>query len=119
MTTTYSVIVPSGSTNGQPIQINATTSGAATTLHTAVTGTSSFDEQYWWLANISNGAITATVLLGGTTTSNAIPVTVPALAGKYLVVAGVRLNNALVTAAYVSSGNQGFVTAIGNVNRIV
>jgi hypothetical protein len=55
----------SGSTNGRPIVV-AATSTPGTTLHTAVSGTAAFDELYLWASNVTNAAATLTVEFGGT-----------------------------------------------------
>lgn len=118
MTQTFSVITPSGSSNGAPIQVNGTTTGAPTVLHTTTSTSNSWDENWWWANNLSSLAISVTTQVGGTTTSISNPVTVPPLGGYFLILPGLRLAGGAVVSAYVSSAAAGFITFVGNVNRI-
>ena len=61
---TYSRVLLSGSTNGKPIPVAATAT-PGTTIHTAVSGTSSFDEVYAWASNVTGSAATLTIEWGG------------------------------------------------------
>jgi hypothetical protein len=58
--------VLSGSANGRPIPVVATAT-AGTLIHTAVTGTTSFDELYVWASNVTAIAATLTIEWGGVT----------------------------------------------------
>jgi hypothetical protein len=63
---TFSRLLLSGSTNGRNIPV-AATSTPGTAIHTAVSGTSSFDEVYLWAANVTATTATLTVEWGGVT----------------------------------------------------
>lgn len=109
----------SGSTNGRPVKVVATAT-AGTLLHTAVAGTSSFDELYLWVTNTSASSVDLTIEFGGATDPDdlivkAIPI--PADTAPILVVAGQQLNNSLVARAFASSANVLLIT--GYINRIV
>lgn len=54
----------SGSANGRPIPVVATAT-AGTLLHTAVGGTTAFDELYMWASNVTTAPATLTVEFGG------------------------------------------------------
>ena len=49
---TYSRILLSGSTSGKPIPV-AATSTPGTAVHTAVSGSTGFDELYLWASNVT------------------------------------------------------------------
>lgn len=115
---TFSRILLSGSTNGEPIKIVATAT-AGTTIHTAVTGTSSFDEIYLWVTNTDSSARTLTIEYGGVTDPDNLIVkalSIPANSPPIPILTGQVLNNAQVLAAFASSANVLLVT--GYVNRI-
>ncbi len=54
----------SGSANGRPIPVAAVAT-PGTLIHTAVAGTSAFDELFMWASNVTNAAATLTVEFGG------------------------------------------------------
>ncbi|HEY1191392.1 MAG TPA: hypothetical protein VGE74_27405, partial [Gemmata sp.] len=56
----------SGSTNGKPIKVAATAT-AGTTIHTAQSGATGWDEIYCWVTNTSASAVNLTIEFGGTT----------------------------------------------------
>lgn len=115
---TFTKVLLSGSTNGKPIKVVATAT-AGTTLHTAVTGTTSIDEVWLWCANTTNGALTLTVEWGGVTDPDNLltkAYSIPANSAPTLIAPGLPLNNALVIAAFASSAN--VLTVTGFVNRI-
>jgi len=113
---TYSKIILSGSTNGRPIKV-AATSTPGTLIHTAVAGTSSLDELHLYAVNSSASAVKLTVEFGGTTSpDDLIEFTVPAEDGLYLVIPGLPLQNGLAVRAFAGSGN--VINIVGFVNRI-
>lgn len=115
---TYSVVLLSGSTDGDPIKVAATAT-AGTTIHTAVSGTTSWDEVWLWVTNTDSAARTLTVEWGGTTDPDHLilkAVSIPANSGPILIVPGIRLNNGGVIRAFASSANVLLIS--GNVNRI-
>ena len=63
---TYSRQLLSGSTNGRNVIVVATAT-AGTLIHTAIAGTTSFDEIYAWAANVTAAAATLTLEWGGIT----------------------------------------------------
>lgn len=115
---TYSVVLLSGSTDGDPIKVAATAT-AGTTIHTAVSGTTSWDEVWLWVTNTDSAARTLTVEWGGTTDPDHLilkAVSIPANSGPILIVPGIRLNNGGVIRAFASAANVLLIS--GNVNRI-
>ena len=107
----------SGSTNGKAIKVVATAT-TGTTIHTAVSGTSSLDEVWLWAQNTDSAERKLTIEFGGTSApDNLIEVSIPAEAGLYLVVPGLIIQNSLVISAFASAAN--VITINGYVNRIV
>ena len=114
---TFTKVALSGSSNGLPILVVATAS-PGTTIHTAIAGTSSFDEIWLWATNTSGGDLVLTLQWGGTTSPlNDNIYTVTAKDGWKCIVPGFILQNSLVVKAYCASAN--LVNIIGFVNRIV
>jgi|SRR5580765_4297580 hypothetical protein len=108
----------SGSTNGRAIKVAATAT-PGTTIHTAIAGTSGFDEVYAWVTNTSNAAATLTVEFGGTTSPDDHVVdtyTIPANSLPIPILCGQVLQNALVVKMY--SGTTNVLVVSGYVNRI-
>lgn len=113
---TYSKIALSGSTNGKQIKVAATAT-PGTTIHTAVTGTTNFDEIWLWAVNSDTTNRKLIIEFGGTTSpDDLIEVTIPAESGLVLVVPGLILQNDLVVKAFAASAN--LVMVSGYVNRI-
>ena len=106
----------SGSTNGKPVKIVATAT-AGTTVHTAVSGTTSWDEIYCWLTNTDTSARTVTCEFGGVTDPDLLLVkaySLPQSSAPIPVITGEMLQNALVMAFFASTASvvlaTGFVT---------
>ena len=115
---TYSRVLLSGSTDGRPKKIAATAS-AGDTVHTAVAGSSSFDEIYLWATNTDSAARTVTVEFGGTSNPDDRIVnaySIPANSAPYPICTGQVLNNGCIVKVYASVTNVVLVT--GYVNRI-
>jgi hypothetical protein len=114
---TFSKLHLSGSTNGQPILV-AATSGTGTTIHTAVTGTSSLDEIWLYAHNTSANPVKLTLQWGGTTApNNDIEITIGSEGtGAVLIAPGWLLNNALLVRAFAATTN--VINIVGYVNRI-
>lgn len=113
---TYTKRALSGSTNGKAIKITGTTSGT-TTIHTAVTGTTDWDEIWAYAQNTSATAVDLTIEYGGTTSpDNLIIMSIPAKSGLYLMTPGLILQNGLVVTAFAGTAN--VLTITGFVNRI-
>jgi len=116
---TFSRVLLSGSTNGRPIKVVATAT-AGTTIHTALTGTTGFDEVYLWATNTDTSARTLTVEFGGATDPDDLIVkafSLPAASPPIPIVTGQSLNNGLVVRAFASTAN--VVLISGHANRIL
>lgn len=115
---TYSRQLLSASTNGKPIAVAATTS-PGTTIHTAVSGTTSYDEVYFWVSNVTSSAATLTVQWGGTTDTADDMVynySIPANSPPIPIATGQVLQNGLLVKAW--SGTANALNITGYVNRI-
>ncbi len=116
---TYSRLLLSGSTNGRAVPV-AATSTPGTTIHTAVTGTTSFDEVYAWAVNVTASPINLTIEWGGVLAPGDHLVdtySIPANSPPIPIVTGQVLNNGLIMKAFCSSASG--INIIGYVNRIV
>lgn len=115
---TYSRVLLSGSTNGRNIPVAATAT-PGTAIHTAVTGTASFDELYLWAANVTAAAATLTLEWGGVTDPGdhmVKAISIPANSPPIPIATGQVLNNALLVKAF--SGTASAINITGYVNRI-
>jgi hypothetical protein len=112
---TFSKLPLSGSTNGKGINVAATAT-TGTTIHTAVSGTSSFDEVWMYAVNTSTSSVKLTVEYGGTATADNIEITIPGESGLVLVVPGLFLNNSLAVTAFAGTTN--VISIHGYVNRV-
>jgi len=107
----------SGSTNGKGIKVT-TTATPGDTIHTAVTGVTSWDEIWIYAVNSSAAAVKLTLEWGEATAPDGnIEGSIPPESGLYLVVPGLLLQNGLVVKAFASVAN--VVLIHGFVNRIV
>ena len=109
-------ITPGGSPgNGRGILIAATAT-AGTVIHTAIAGTTNFDEIWAWAQNNHTAAVDLTIEWGGVTSPNdLIKMSIPSKSGLYLIAPGLRLNNGLIARAFASVTN--VITIFSNVNR--
>jgi hypothetical protein len=106
----------SGSTNGKQIKVAATAT-AGTLIHTAVAGTTDWDEVWLYAVNSDTTARKLTIEWGEATAPDGnIEVTIPAEGGLILVVPGLLLQNGLEVRAFAAAANVVLVT--GFVNRI-
>jgi hypothetical protein len=107
----------SGSTNGRNIAITATSS-PGTLIHTAQPGTvaGSYDEVWLWVVNNSSQTVDFVLQFGGTGSSDATSLPIPATSGPVLIAPGLPLQNSLVVRAYASSSSACVVQ--GYVNRL-
>ena len=110
----YEKQILSGSTNGRPIAV-AATSTPGTTIHTAVSGTDDIDEVWLYALNTSTSAVKLTIEFGGTGTSDKIEVTL-APGRPTAIVNGIPLQNSLVVRAFAGTTN--VINVYGFVNRI-
>lgn len=115
---TYSRILLSGSTNGRAIVVVAVAT-PGTAIHTAVAGTSSFDELYLWASNVTGSAATLTLEWGGVTDPGDHMVKAYSIAANsppIPIATGQVLNNTLLVKAF--SGTASAINITGYVNRI-
>ena len=114
---TFSKELLSGSTNGKAIKV-AQTATAGTTIHTAVSGTSSLDEVWLYAHNSSASTVKLTLEWGEATAPDGnIEINVGAEGtGLVLVAPGLLLQNSLVIKAFAATAN--VITLTGYVNRI-
>ena len=112
---TYAKALLSASTNGEQIQV-AATSSPGTLVHTAraVTG-SSFDEVWLWATNTSGSAVSITVEYGTTGAANQITVSIPSLSGLTPIIPGLILQNALTVKVFAVTTN--VVNVSGFINQ--
>ncbi len=116
MATTFSKIALSQSTNGMGIKVVATAT-AGTAIHTAVAGTSSFDEIWLYLFNSDTAAHVVTVEFGDATApDHNIVATVQSKTGLVCIVPGLILDNGKTVAVFADAAN--VITVTGFVNRI-
>lgn len=114
---TITPIHASGSTDGKPIVVAATSIGSGTAIHTAVSGTTSFDEITLLVTNTDSSVRTLTIGWGGTTDPDHLiskTVSIDALSGPIPVVVQCRLNNAAAVKAAADSASKLLITAIVN-----
>jgi len=112
---TYTKALLSGSTNGRGIKV-VQTATAGTTIHTAVAGTSAWDEIWLYAMNIDTTARKLTIEWGNPAVDDNIELTIPAESGLVLVAPGLLLQNSLVVTAFAAAANvviiHGYVNAI-------
>lgn len=107
----------SASTNGRGIKVVATSS-TGTTIHTSVSGTSSWDEIWLYAYNGHTANVVLTIEFGGTTVpDDNIVLTIPFQQGLYLAVDGHILDNGAVITAFAATTN--VIVIHGFVNQIV
>jgi hypothetical protein len=112
---TFSKIPFSGSTNGRGVLVSASAT-PGTLIHTAVSGSASFDEVWIYCQNTSASTAFLDVEFGGTSTADQIEIAIPGESGLILVVPGLFLNNSLPVRAYSSILN--VLSMHGYVNRV-
>lgn len=116
---TFDKITLSGSTDGRPILVAATAT-PGTTIHTASSTATVYDEIWLYAINNDSSSITLSIEFGGTTSPNdIIKLSVPAQSGLFLFVPGLVLKgNAtpLVVRAFAATANK--ISISGWVNRI-
>ncbi len=112
----FTKLALSGSTNGRLIKVVPIVT-AGTLIHTAVAGSSDFDEIWLWAVNSDAAAKKLTIEYGGVLSpDDLIEVTVPAESGLMLLLAGTVLQNGLILRAFAETAN--VVMVGGYVNRI-
>ena len=106
----------SGSTNGRPIAVAATAS-PGTLIHTAVSGTTDFDEIWLWASSHVSPGTLLTLEWGGTSTSDQMVQGIRSGEGV-TVCPGWALNNGLIVRAFLSAGDSNEVNIVGFVNQV-
>jgi len=107
----------SGSVNGKAILIAGTVSGSATQLHTAIAGTTSYDEVWLYAINNATSSLTCSILFGSTTEPNDVfRAVVNPNGGRTLLVDGSLANNGIVIYGYATVTN--LLSIAGFCNRI-
>lgn len=113
----YTKKLLSGSTNGKAIKVTGTNTAGGVTIHTAIAGTTSYDEIWLWAFNSDTSPILLTIEFGGTTAPDQnIVLTIPAQCGDVLVVPGQLLQNGLAVTAFAGTANK--ITIKGYVHQI-
>ena len=103
----------SGSTNGNPIKVTSTTTGAADTIHTAVAGTSNIDMIDVYATNNSAAAVDVSIGWGGVTVDETLgPISIPADAGPVKIADKFPLQNGMVVKAWAGSANVILITGM-------
>lgn len=114
---TFSKLKLSGSTDCRGIKVTGTDSSTLTTIHTAVSGTSDFDELWVYAVNTDTVDIKLSLLYGDTTDpDDYIEYTVGAEDGLKLIIPGLLLNNSKILKAFAGTANK--IVMHGYVNRI-
>ncbi len=114
----FSRILLSGSTNGRAIPVAATAT-PGTAIHTAISGTSGFDEVYLWASNVTGSAATLTIEWGGVSDPgdhSVKAISIPPNSPPIPIMTGQVLNNGLLVKAF--SGTASAINLTGYVNRI-
>lgn len=109
----------SGSTDGRPIKVAATSSpGTAVHTATSATGSGLYDEVWLWAVSSDTSLRLLTVQFGGTTApDDSISCNIPiAGADAVLIIPGLILQNSLLVKAFAAVTN--VITVFGHVNRI-
>lgn len=115
----YIKVPLTGSVNGKPIQITATTLGSAQTLHTSTSGTSAWDEIWLWVSNPQDIPASITIAFGYDNTDGTLAcktVQIPANSEPILVLSGLVLQNSKTVRAYASIS--GYINCFGYVKRL-
>ncbi len=116
MAQTFTKILLSGSDGGRNIAVSGSSS-PGTLIHTAVSGSSGFDEIYIYAVNSSGSGIQITVQWGGTSSpADEVTQTIPSKAGLVPIIPGCVLNNGYVVRIYAVTPN--VINIMGFVNRI-
>lgn len=103
---TYSKIVLSGSTDGEPIRLTATAPSTANTIHTSITGAAQSIDEVWLYAQPQvTTAFILSISLGATTVTSRIKHTVTGddLKGLILTAPGLVGRNEKVFKAWVTT----------------
>lgn len=117
---TYAKQLLSGSSGGLPVKVTGTNTSGGVIVHTAVSGSTSFDEIWLYANNTDPSTAYKLTLEWGTTTAadGNIELSIQPESGLVLVIPGLVLNNGLVVKAFASAANvillTGYVNTIRN-----
>ena len=109
----------SGSTNGKMIEIvaAATDTANAVVIHTAVTGTTNYDEIWLWAYNAHTDAVEIYIEWGvHADAAELITKTIPKDDGLYLLIPGLVLQNGMTVEIFAATGAVIFI--LGYVNQM-
>jgi hypothetical protein len=112
---TFSKIPLSESINGKGVLVAATAT-PGTNIHSAVSGTDSFDEVWIYAHNNSTSSVKLTIEYGSTSAQDNIEISIPGESGLVLVVPGLFVNNSLLVKAFAGTTN--VLSIHGYVNRV-
>lgn len=115
---TFSKLILSESIDGRGIPVVAT-SGTGTTIHTASSTSTVFDEIWLYAANVDTTLRKLTLQWGGTATGDEIEITIPAESGLVLIAPGLVLKgNATPLLVRAFCPTASVINIHGYVNRI-
>jgi len=117
---TYTKVLLSGSTQGQPVTVVQTAS-TGTTIHSTGTSASVIDEVWLYANNTSTSPVLLTIQFGGTASpQNSKPITLSPQSGDVLVIAGLPLTGtgSAANSVYAFAATASVITISGYVNRI-
>ena len=108
----------SGSSNWKAIKVTGTSTASTVTIHTALAGTSAWDQIYIFADNTSTSSVDLTIEYGSATAlDDNIVVIIPPKSWPVLVVPWLLLQNTLVVKAFAATAN--VITLNGYVHNIV
>ena len=102
----------SGSTDGKAIEIGAgaTDTANAVTIHTAIAGTTNFDEVWLWAYNAHSAAVLVTIEWGAHADGDdVIAITVPEVSGLFLLIPGLILQNGMTVEIFAGTAEKIFI----------
>ena len=113
---TFTKKLLSGCTNGKQVKVVAT-STPGTLIHTAISGTTDYDEIWIYATNSHTADVALTLQWGGTVSpDDYIQITIPKKTGLFLIIPGLILQNELIIRAFAATAN--VISVSGWVNRI-
>jgi len=106
----------SGSTNGRGIKV-VQTATSGTTIHTATSTASEFDEVWLWAVNSDTSAVKLTIEAGGTTSpDDLIEMTIAPEDGLVQVIPGIPYTGGVIIRAFAATAN--VIMIHGYINRM-
>jgi hypothetical protein len=117
---TYTKVLLSGSTYGEPETVVATSS-PGTTIHATGTSATVIDEVWLYANNTSTSPVLLTVQFGGTSAPQySKPITLAPQSGDVLIVAGLPLTGtgSAANTVYAFAATASVITISGYINRI-